>query len=279
MAQSKGVSEYRRLNQANWDQRAPLHAASADYAIEHFRDDPSYLSDVVRFDQPLLGDIRGRRAVHLQCHIGTDTLSLARLGATVTGLDFSPASIAEARKLAEATGTAIDFVESDVYEAVNVLGANDFDLVYTGVGALCWLPDIRRWADTVSGLLRPGGRLFITEAHPVLWSIDETRPEALVIGFPYFETAEPLVWDDADTYVETDGVLTATTTHEWNHGLGEIVGALLAADLTLTGLVEHRSVPWNALPSHMIERDGRWELAAHSERLPLSYTLQARKPL
>ncbi|WP_218026788.1 class I SAM-dependent methyltransferase [Nocardia inohanensis] len=279
MAQSKDVSEYRRLNQANWDQRAPLHAASADYALEQFERDPSFLSAVVRFDLPLLGDIRGRRAVHLQCHIGTDTLSLARLGATVTGLDFSHASIAEARKLAELTGTAIDYVEADVYDAVEVLGASEFDLVYTGVGALCWLPDIRRWAETVAGLLRPGGRLFITEGHPALWSIDESRTDGLVIGFPYFETADPMVWNDAGTYVDTPGALTATTTHEWNHGLGEIVGALIAADLTITGLVEHRSIPWNALPGHMIERDGRWELAEHPERLPLSYTLQAAKPI
>ncbi|MEC3953001.1 class I SAM-dependent methyltransferase [Nocardia sp. CDC153] len=273
------MSDYRRLNRANWDDRAPLHADSVDYALDAFKTDPSYLSQVVRFDLPRLGDIRGLRAVHLQCHIGTDTLSLARLGATMTGLDFSPASLAEARKLAEATSTPIDFVESDVYDAVSALGAAQFDLVYTGIGALCWLPDIRRWADTVTALLRPGGRLFIRDGHPILWSIDETRTDALTIGYPYFETPNPTEFTDETTYVTTDSVVSHPTTHEWNHGLGEIVEALLQSDLTLTQLIEHDSVPWEPLPGRMTcDADGEWRLLDHPERLPLTYTLQARKP-
>ncbi|MFE2961721.1 class I SAM-dependent methyltransferase [Nocardia tengchongensis] len=272
------MSDYRGLNRANWDDRAPLHADSGDYSLDSFRIDPSFLSHVVRFDLPRLGDVRGVDGVHLQCHIGTDTLSLARLGATMTGLDFSSASLAEARKLAEATATPIDFVEADVYDAVSVLGAARFDFVYTGIGALCWLPDIHRWAETVAGLLRRGGRLFLREYHPVLWSIDETRTDALTIGYPYFETAEPMVFDDGNTYVATESTVTNTTTNEWNHGLGEIVEALLQADLTLTQLVEHDSVPSNPLPGRMVcDEKFEWRLAEHPERLPLSYTLQARK--
>ncbi|WP_218021593.1 class I SAM-dependent methyltransferase [Nocardia acidivorans] len=278
MAQSVDVSDYRVLNRDNWDERAPLHAVSSDYALEKFRTDTSFLSEVVRFDLPLLGDIRGLRGVHLQCHIGTDTLSLTRLGANMTGLDFSAASLAQARKLAEDASAAIEYVETEVYEAVNVLGAGQFDLVYTGIGALCWLPDIRRWAETVATLLRPGGRLFIRDGHPVLSAIDETQLDRLVIGYPYFETAEPMVFDEGGTYVETVGVVSKTVTHEWNHGLGEIVGAVLAAGLSVTGLVEHPTVPWNALPGRMIHDErGEWRMAAHPERLPLSFTLQARK--
>ncbi|MBL1074399.1 class I SAM-dependent methyltransferase [Nocardia sp. 2] len=273
------MSDYRRLNQANWDDRAPVHAASADYGFDRFRADPAHLSDVVRFDLPRLGDIRGLRGVHLQCHIGTDTLSLSRLGARMTGLDFSPASLTQARKLAADTGTDVEFVESDVYEAVSVLGSERFDLVFTGIGALCWLPDVARWAETVAALLRPGGRLFLREGHPVLWSIDESITDRLVIGYPYFQTVEPMVWDDTQTYVETDTALTETVTHEWNHGLGEIVGALLDAGLTLTALTEHDSVPWQALPGRMTcDEHGEWRLTDHPERLPLTYTLQARKP-
>ncbi|MRH92052.1 methyltransferase [Nocardia sp. SYP-A9097] len=272
------MTDYRVLNRDNWDERAPLHAASPDYALDKFRADPSFLSEVVRFDLPLLGDIRGLRGVHLQCHIGTDTLSLTRLGAEMTGLDFSSASLLQARKLAEDASAAIEFVESEVYDAVTVLGAGQFDLVYTGIGALCWLPDIHRWAETVAALLRPGGRLFIREGHPMLWSIDETHLDSLVIGYPYFETPEPTVFDNPGTYVETDRAITETVTYEWNHGLGEIVGAVLASGLTLTGLVEHRTAPWNALPGHMIhDEHGEWRLGYHPERLPLSYTLQARK--
>ncbi|TQM31590.1 methyltransferase family protein [Nocardia bhagyanarayanae] len=274
-----GVTEdYRILNRANWDERASLHAASPDYRVARFAAEPDFLSPVVRFDLPLLGDVRGLRGVHLQCHIGTDTISLARLGARMTGLDFSPASLAQARELAERTGSDVDFVEADVYEAVSVLGSERFDLVFTGIGALCWLPSIERWAQTVAGLLRPGGRLFLREGHPMLGAIDESVTDGLTLGYPYFETPEPMVFSDDSTYVETDGRLGQTTIHEWNHGLGEVVSALLANGLTLTGLTEHRSVPWNALPGRMTrDEHDEWRLIEHPERVPLSYTLQARK--
>ena len=162
---------YGAVNQALWDERAPVHAASPDYAVDRFAADPAFLSDVVRFDLPRLGDICGLRGVHLQCHIGTDTVSLSRLGAVMSGLDFSGAAIAVARDLAERAGADIDFQQADVYDAVEVFGAERFDLVFTGIGALCWLPDIARWGQVVGRLLRPGGRLFIREGHPVLWSL------------------------------------------------------------------------------------------------------------
>ena len=273
------MSDYRSLNRATWDERAPAHAASPDYAFARFVEDPSFLSGVVRFDVPRLGDIAGLRGVHLQCHIGTDTVSLARLGAQMTGLDFSPASIAEARRLAAAAGADVPFVHADVYDAVEQLGGEAFDLVYTGIGALCWLPDVRRWAGVVAGLLRPGGRLFIREGHPMLWTLVERREDGLlVVEYPYFEVAEPLVFDEPGTYVETDVAFAHNVTHEWNHGLGEIVSALLDAGLELTALVEHDSVPWEALPGQMELLDGgEWRLADRPARLPHSYTLQAVK--
>ncbi len=165
------VADYLKLNRANWDDRVPAHVASADYAVQRFLDDPAFLSDVVRFDLPLLGDVAGLRGVHLQCHIGTDTVSLARLGASMTGLDFSGAAVAEAGRLATAVGADARFVQADVYDAVGALQPGSFDLVYTGVGALTWLPDIRRWGRVVAGLLRPGGRLFIRDGHPMLYAL------------------------------------------------------------------------------------------------------------
>jgi SAM-dependent methyltransferase len=272
------VTDYRAFNRANWDERAPAHAASADYRVDAFAADPAHLSDVVRFDLPLLGDVGGLRGVHLQCHIGTDTVSLSRLGATMTGLDFSPASLEQARRLCALSGDRVEFVESEVYDAVDRLGAGGFDLVYTGIGALCWLPDIRRWARVVAELLRPGGRLFIREGHPILWALADPLPEngAPTLEHPYFEQAEPLVWTEGGTYVETDVEFAHNTTHEWNHGLGEIVTALLDAGMTVTGLIEHDSVPWEALPGHMRQvGGGEWQLADRPERLPHSYTLQA----
>ena len=177
--------DYRALNKAGWDERAPAHAASPGYHLDEFRGDPAYLSEVVRFDLPLLGDVAGLRGVHLQCHIGTDTISLARLGARMTGLDFSPAAVEQARALSEEVGAGVDFVEADVYDAAQVLPPGEFDLVFTGIGALCWLPSVARWAEVVQQLLKPGGRLFIREGHPMLWSMcDPREDELLVVEFP-----------------------------------------------------------------------------------------------
>jgi SAM-dependent methyltransferase len=274
------VSDYRDVNRRMWDERAPAHASSPGYAVQQFADDPAFLSHVVRFDRPRLGDISGLRGVHLQCHIGTDTVSLARLGARMTGLDFSGVALEQARRIAAAAGVEVDFVESDAYDAVAALGPAGFDLVFTGIGALCWLPDVRRWAEVVDGLLRPGGRLFIREGHPMLWAIDETQVDQLVVGYPYFEVAEPVIFTDETTYVETDAVFVHNLSHSWNHGIGEIVSALLGRGLVVTDLVEHDSVPWLALPGQMVhsDEDDEWRLRERPERLPLTYTLQAVKP-
>ncbi|WP_397378784.1 class I SAM-dependent methyltransferase [Pseudomonas sp.] len=226
----------------------------------------------------LLGDIRGLRAVHLQCHIGTDTLSLARLGAQMSGLDFSAASLEQASQLASNCGEHIEFAEASVYDAAKVLGAQSFDLVYTGIGALNWLPKIDDWARNVAALLKPGGRLFLREMHPVLMTLDQDCQEALQMIHAYFEHSEPQIWDDECSYVASDKKLTATTTHEWNHGLGEIITALLRHGMRLTALEEHASIPWEALPGQMsMGEDGEWRLNNQPERLPLSYTLQAVK--
>ena len=271
--------DYRALNRANWDERAPAHAASPGYHLETFRTDPAYLSEVVTFDRTLLGDVAGLRGVHLQCHIGTDTISLARLGARMTGLDFSPAAVAEATALSEELDAGVDFLEADVYDAAELLPNGEFDLVYTGVGALCWLPSVSRWAAVVAKLLKPGGRLFIREGHPVLWALADPLPEGrLELAHPYFERDEPMVWEEGGTYVETEVEFRHTVTHEWNHGLGEIVTALLGEGLTLDTLVEHDSLPWDAFPGFTEElAGGEHRLEDRPWRLPHSYTISATK--
>ncbi|GAB3814181.1 class I SAM-dependent methyltransferase [Tessaracoccus terricola] len=285
-------TEYQKINRANWDSRAPLHVRG--YGIEDLLTAPDVLSSVVRFDLPRLGDLEGLDVVHLQCHIGTDTLSLNRLGGRVVGVDLSPASLEEARALAQRAGVAIEYVESDVYSAPEVLGGRRFDLVYTGIGAICWLPSIERWAQTVAALLRSGGRLFIRDGHPVLNSVlgtvvAEEHPDRTQQGWisapgdatpslelPYFEQDAPLVWDDPATYA-SDEPVASPVSWEWNHGLGEIVTAVLGAGLRLDVLVEHDSVPWDALPG-MMERDEvtqEFRLRDRPERLPASFTLIA----
>lgn len=273
------VNEYLETNRANWDERAPAHAASPGYHVADFLADPEYLSEVVRFDLPRLGDIAGLRGVHLQCHIGTDTVSLARLGASMTGLDFSAPALAEARKLASQIGADATFVEGELSQATEILGTGAHDLVFTGVGALCWLPSIKIWARVVADLLKPGGRLFLREGHPMLWAIQDGRKDdLLVVRYPYFERPEPTTWDEGGTYVPTDVEFTNNTGHEWSHGLGEIFTALLDNGMTITGFEEHDSVPWEALPGLMTEiGDGEWQLTEAPWRLPHTYTLQAVK--
>lgn len=160
-----------------------------------------------------------------------------------------------------------------------MLGEGAFDLVFTGIGALCWLPDIDAWADVVARLLRPGGRLFMRDGHPMLHTLDDPRPDGLLsVEYPYFERVEPTVWNDGGTYVETDVAFVHSTTHEWNHGLGEQITALLDHGMEITGLAEHDRLPWDALPGQMaMIGGGEWRLVDRPWRVPHSYTLQARK--
>lgn len=278
------LDDWTRTNLAAWDERAPAHAASPEYAVDRLVDDPEHLSGVVAFDRPRMGDVAGIRLLHLQCHIGTDTLSWARLGAQVTGLDFSAASLRVARDLATRMGhDDARFVEATVEDAPAVLAGEEFDVVYTGVGALCWLPSVARWAEVVASLLAPGGRLFIREAHPVLWALDYERDDdLLVLDVPYFEQPEPTRWDEDDTYVEVpDGTrFEQTVSYDWNHGVGEILSAVLDAGLRIERYEEHREVPWR--PFELFEPSpdhaGEWVLPAHRRELaPLTYTLIARR--
>ncbi|HRC48168.1 MAG TPA: class I SAM-dependent methyltransferase [Ilumatobacteraceae bacterium] len=270
------VADWARINMANWDSRVPHHEQG--YALHEHTDDPNHLSRVVQFDLPRLGEIAGLRGVHLQCHIGTDTVSLARLGAQMTGLDFSAPALEVAARLAAECELQVEYVESDVYSALDQLPAGAFDFVYTGIGALCWLPSVVRWAQVVSALLKPGGFLFIREGHPMLWSLCDPRPDGLVtIEYPYFETAGT-VFVEEQSYVEHDGVLESPTIVSFNHSLSEVFNALWSAGLTVTLFEEHQSVPWNPLAGEMVEFEpNEFRLREMPERLAATYTLRAVK--
>jgi SAM-dependent methyltransferase len=272
----EAIPDYIATNLANWNSRVAIHEQG--YRLEVFRADPSHISDVVRFDLPRLGSVDGLDGVHLQCHIGTDTLSLSRLGARMTGLDFSAPALDVASRLAADCGAAIQYVVSDLYNAPQALGTERFDFVFTGVGALCWLPDVRQWARVVAALLRPGGFLFIREGHPMLWTLCDARPDGLVVvEFPYFETAGT-VFNETTTYVEHEGELESPTTVGFNHGMAQIITAVHDAGLRLVLFEEHDSVPWNALDDEMVADEmGEYRLREHPERLAASYTLRAVK--
>ena len=268
------LDEFGQANLANWDERVEGHIPG--YDVQRYIDDPQHLSDVVAFDLERLGDLSGQKVIHLQCHIGTDTLSLARLGAEVTGIDFSPQAVVAASSMFEAAGTPGRFIESELYDSPAVLDER-FDMVYTGVGAINWLSDIDGWAGVVDHFLRPGGRLFLTEGHPVAWSLDQDRGDRLiVIDLPYFE-GRMSTWNEETSYLG-DAALKNATTHDWNHGLGEIFTALLDRGFVIKSFVEHDSLFWQ-MHSWMEEgEDGRFRFPEDvRDQFPLMYTLIADK--
>lgn len=267
----------RAANRANWDDRAALHEQA--YGLDAF-DDPEHLSDVVRQDLPVLTrfladeTIAGLDVCHLQCHIGTDTVSLARAGAAVTGVDFSPAALRTAARFAERVGAHITWVETDVLDARAAMSA-DFDVVYTSIGTITWLNDLDRWAEQVHALLKPGGTFFIRDGHPTLYSLDENAP-TLTTRYAYFGDGRAQQWDDEGTYVG-DGKVAHARTYEWPHPLSEIIGALLRAGLRLIHFDEGRTLPWRFSP-RMVEVDGGFAWPdAERDLIPCTYTIVARR--
>ena len=273
------LDEHRSANLAAWDERVAVHVDSALYDRQSFVDDPDRLTGVVSFDAPRLGDVSGKTLLHLQCHFGMDTLSWARLGAVVTGLDFSPAAIEAAEALSRNSGTPGRFVEAEVYDAVEALERERFDVVYTGIGAIIWLPDMRRWAQIVASLLKPGGTFFLREGHPMLFTLDDKREDReLVVRYPYFDIGAPLRWDEQGSYADADAVFANTVSYEWPHPVSEVIQALIDAGLTITLFAEHQSVDWPFFPWMVQDEDGRYVLPEHRERLPLTYSVKATTP-
>jgi SAM-dependent methyltransferase len=280
-------SPYYEANRARWDESVPIHVVSQGYDVDGFlRGEKSLYA----LEMAEVGDVRGKRLLHLQCHFGVDTLNWARLGAQVTGLDFSGPAVEQARALARQIGFEdATFVQANLYDARDAV-KGQFDIVYTGIGALCWLHDIREWARIVAHFLAPGGFLYLYEGHPILWTLDQERDDqALVILEPYFELPKPSEYEGEYTYVDGPA-LKNTKDYEWNHGIGEIVTALIDAGLTLEFLHEHREMAWAGLP-WMSPNDGEvasgtshqrrtsWSLPPEQrDKVPLMYSLRARKP-
>jgi SAM-dependent methyltransferase len=268
----------RDTNRANWDDRVPIHEGA--YEIDALTD-PDHRSTVVRDDLPALrpwlpdGSLAGLDLCHLQCHIGTDTVSLARERARVTGVDFSPAALASARGLSARLGLDVTWVETDVLDARAAV-TGDFDVVYTSIGTICWLDDLDRWATQVAALLRRGGVFFIRDGHPALYALDEDA-DGLVTRYRYFADGSAQQWDDAGTYAG-DGTVSHTRTYEWPHPLSEIVNALLGAGLRLRSLDEGRTLPWRFSPRMVDTGDGSWAWPGEDrDRLPTTFTIVATK--
>jgi SAM-dependent methyltransferase len=265
------------VNRSLWDAWTAVHAAGDFYDLEAFRAGGVRLRP---YEIELVGDVAGKSLLHLQCHFGIDTLSWARLGALVTGADISPAAIELASRLAvELDLPTARFVLSNLYDLPSNLDGQ-FDVVYTSRGALNWLPDIRAWADVVARFVAPGGIFFVTEAHPVMnvFENEGVQPGELRLAYPYWEHVEPLVFPVKGSYADPTADVGSQTEHSWDHGLGEIVTALIESGLRIETLIEHPFLDWSA-DFLVEERPGRYVLPPDAGgELPLMFSLRARKP-
>lgn len=279
MTFDQATSEKIRANQANWDSRTPIHLASRFYGV----DDPARRAEdwFGPFEWDDLGPLAGRDLIHLQCHLGTETVAFARKGARTVGLDFSGESITAAHRIAEQQGVDVDYVQADVYDAATVLAGRQFDIVYTGKGAVCYLPDLRPWAAVINDLLRPRGQVYIVEFHPVLQSLSPKPspgdgPE-LLLRQDYLEGRGAIERKSAFTYTDGPALQEATRAYEWRHGLGEVVTALVEAGLTITRLRETELLPWPRWERMVRDESGWWRLPPTDPLIPLLYGLTAIK--
>jgi SAM-dependent methyltransferase len=276
MTSTSEVDSLTEANRRNWDERVAVHRADRTgfYGVEEFLRGGDMLGSIEAGE---IGDVAGRRLLHLQCHFGLDTLSLARRGAVVSGVDFSAAAIATARELAAEAGLAASFVESNVYEASAVLDES-FDIVYVTWGAIGWLNDIRRWTAVVAGFLAPGGFFYLAEHHPFPMML-QPDGERLCCHYPWRSAPDdPIVEDNPTTYTGDATTFTHTRAYFWNHALSDIIGGLLDNGLRLDFLHEHETVPWRMFPIMKEVGDGMYGLPDGYPRIPLSFSLKASKP-
>lgn len=261
-------------NRANWDSRVPVHLGPGGYGVERYVSEPGLVSDVVAFDKPSLGDLSGLAVVHLQCHIGTDTISLARLGAEeVVGVDFSEAALEAARDLAAKTGDNARFVLSDVYNAADVVG-EQFDLLYTSVGTICWLDDIDRWAHNVAGLLRVGGRFVFRDLHPTMFVHEEIDGD-IVPHYSYWQPRDRPVDSTLTESYLGEGTVGSPLAHEWNHTIADVVNALIGAGLHIDRLEEHQGCDWRLFPAAVGQGTQFFLPEPLRDKLPVSWTITA----
>lgn len=268
------MDEYLRSNQALWDQKTRAHVNTEFYDVAGFKAGKTSLNPI-ELDE-IAGEVGGKDLLHLQCHFGLDTLSLARLGARATGVDFSGEAIRQARALNDELGMDCSFVQSDI-GSLPVHLSGQFDIVYTTYGVLAWLPDLKRWAEVISHFLRPGGVFFIAEIHPFGYVFDDEIEEpVLTARYPYYFDPEPLVFAPEGTYADPDAPIDHPVQYEWSHSMGEILNVLIGAGLRIEYLHEFDYTVYQKFP--FLERRGNlFCLPEGMPRLPLLFSLRATK--
>jgi SAM-dependent methyltransferase len=268
------MDDYRSHNRAWWDELVPLHVASPFYKMDAFRRGENLLDPIAR---ERLAGVKGKRLLHLQCHFGLDTLSIARMGADVTGLDFSPAAIAAARALAEETGLPATFVEADVLEPPDDLAG--FDVVFASWGAISWIADIEGWMRTAAQALKPGGRLLLIEGHPAMFCMEDRGPAdgPLTVRYRY-ASKEPIIESaqGEGSYAAPDAALKASCTVNFAHGLSAIFNAAIGVGFSIRKFEELDRIPWDARLPRLTKIDELyWALPREAPFFPLAFALDA----
>ena len=266
------MDEYYESNKRRWNELVAIHAKSAEYDLDGFLAGKSSLHQV---ELDALGDVSGKSLLHLQCHFGLDTISWSRLGAKATGVDFSETGIEFAQELAKRVDTDTRFICSNIYDLPQVLD-EQFDIVFTSFGVLCWLGDIEAWGRIIANYLKPGGVFLIVEGHPILWVFDDEHPTALKIKYSYWHTQEPMRWDTDGTYVETEIKPKHSVTYEWQHTISDVLNALITSGLTLLEVKEYPFIPWKPYPMAKKDDQGNWRL--EGDPIPLCWSVKASKP-
>lgn len=260
-----------KSNQQLWDELTPVHVKSYN-SINTLKKGGVAVSEIERRE---LGEVNGKTLLHLQCHIGTDSLSWARLGAKVTGIDFSEQSIAYANQLKKELELEATFLQSNVYHLRENL-QGEFDIVYTSKGVLCWLRDLDEWGRIVAHFLKPGGTFYLMESHPVCNIFNYDKPGDLEIIYPYFHSAEPIVEDNVSDY-EDHTYIRKNASYEWFWSVSDILNALIKAGLTIEMFNEYDKLFYRAFPDIVEDDDGWFYLPKYVKKVPLMFTLKARK--
>ncbi len=259
-------------NQKFWDEIATVHLKSYQ-SVKTLQDGGIALREIELME---LGEVTGKTLLHLQCHIGTDSLSWARQGAIVTGIDFSAQSIACANQLKQELQLPATFLQSSVYDLRTTL-QGQFDVVYTSKGVLCWLKDLDEWAAIIAHFLKPQGVFYLMESHPICNIFDDLKKGDLSIIYPYFHTADPIFWENNAPDYDDKTYFPKNPSFEWVWSISDILNALLKAGLSLEFFNEYDKLFWKRFPD-MVENDDGWcHLPQYVGKLPLIFTLRARK--
>ncbi len=262
------MKDYLEINKHSWNNRLESHLKSDFYNLDSFLGGETSLN---RIELDLLGNIEGKSILHLQCHFGQDSISLSRLGAKVTGIDFSDKSIHKAKELAKACNVSTQFICSDVYNLKNVLDEK-FDIVFTSYGTISWLPDLKKWADIIQHFLKPKGNFIFVEFHPVIWVFDDHLEK---VFYNYFNVA-PIIEVEEGTYADKSANIKQKYVC-FNHGLAEVFKALKDSNLKVSSFEEYDYSPF-AIFSEMQEIEkGKFQIKKFSNKLPLVYSLVVQK--